>query len=275
MVIERLMECGYTDVSENPVIKNGVRKNGITIRNNSNIAPVIYLDDIMEKYDDIDSIVDIIINIYESHKSIDVDVEQLTSKEWILNHVFIALQKTSNETELIKKNTEFDGIEQYLYLRDTTSNHEGYSIKVNNSIMNSAEISLESLWTAAEKNTFAAGETTIESMASVLSAMGCPIDDDIPLGIPGMYVVSNSVREKGASAILDTEALRKFGEENDIHRAVVIFSSRHETLLITVPDEDINLENLDDYDRLCNEVNTSGVVDEVDMLPSKCYILRF
>ncbi|MDO4802978.1 MAG: DUF5688 family protein, partial [Prevotellaceae bacterium] len=106
MIIERLVELGYTGASENSVIKNGVRKTGITIRNSdSNIAPVIYLDDIMVKYDDVDSIVDIIINIYESHKSIDVDVEQLTSKDWILEHVFIALQKSSNEQGLIKKDT--------------------------------------------------------------------------------------------------------------------------------------------------------------------------
>lgn len=271
MIIERLNERGYPNVMENPVVKNGVKKVGITIRNNaSNIAPVIYLDDLLERYEDIDTIIDVIINIYEAHKSIDIDVEQLTSKGWILEHVYIALQKTSHEQGLIKKPTEYDGIEQYLYMRDTTPSKEGYSVKVNESIVKAAGISLESLWSSAEHNTFAEGETVIESMASVLLGMGCPIDCDLPLGVPGMYVVSNSLKEKGASAVLDADALRKFGEENNIHRAVVIFSSRHEVLLISVPESDINLEQ---YEQLCREVNESGVVAEIDMLPTKCYVL--
>lgn len=272
-IIERLNELGYSNVSENSVLKNGVQMTGITIRNNAtNIAPIIYLDDLIERYDDVDAIADIIINIYEAHKSIDVDIEQLTSKQWILDHVYIALQKSSNEQGLIKKSTEYDGIEQYLYVRDTTPSEEGYSVKVTEAITQTAGISLKSLWDAAERNTFAEGETIIESMTSVLSAMGYPIECDIPVGVPGMYVVSNSVKEKGASAVLDAEALRKFADRNNIHRAVVIFSSRHEVLLITVPEHDVDLEQ---YEQMCREVNASGVVNEVDKLPSKCYVLKF
>lgn len=276
-IITGLKEAGYTNVEKNIVVKNGVEKIGITIRDKdfSPIAPVIYVDGFLD-CEDVDAVVQTIINIYESNKTANINISQFTDMDWVESHLYIALQKTSSEDGLVKKPTAFDGIEQYLYLRDRMPDCSGYSVKVNESLVRNLDISIEELWDIAEKNTFAVGETTINSMASVLASMGFPEIDEMPFGVPNIYVVSNTVNEKGASAVLDTKALHKFGEEMGIHRAVVIFSSRHEILLIGVEDEEIDLDDCTDlslYENMCREINET-TVDEIDQLPSKCYIIN-
>ena len=76
------------------------------------------------------------------------------SPEFIKSHVVIGFQRSSNEN-ILKKETEFPGVEQYLYLRDS-----GYPDDKLNPDMIS-----EDLWDQAKANTFA--KTIILSMSDM------------------------------------------------------------------------------------------------------------
>lgn len=269
LIINELGKKGYNAIA-NDVIKNGVTLAGICIHNGSNIAPVIYLDGLLEHFNNIDDIINNIINVYEAHKSIDIDIALLTNHDWILNNVYIALQKSSQE-QLIKKPCEFDGIEQYLYIRGCID-QDGWSVKLNPSIMEIANLSLSEVWNAATTNTFSSGETVIQSMASIMAEMiGYPDPDETKDVIPTMYVITNRSRVKGSSAILDIESIRYYFSnlDKEYHKLIVIPSSIHECILVPVDDEVIDLEQ---FNAMVREVNSSEV-DKTEQLSSHCYVL--
>lgn len=268
-IINELASRGY-DATASDVIKNGVVLSGITIRNETNIAPTIYIDQMIEHFDNIDDIVENIINIYSSNKSIDIDIAQLTDPVWILKHLYIALQKASDEP-LIKKTCDFDGIEQYLYIRGNLSPNDGWSVKLNAGIMETANITLDDAWNAAARNTFSSNETLIQSMASLMSEMmGFPENDEFDEQVPPIYVITNQSKTKGSSAVLDVESIKNYfaSLEREYHKFVVIPSSIHEVLLVPVDDETYDI---DTFNAMVQEVNQQ--VDATEQLGSYCYIL--
>lgn len=267
-IIAALQERNYNAIPQD-VVKNSVLLQGITIRNETNIAPTIYIDKLIENFDNLDNIVEHIINIYEANKSIDINIDNLTNREWILEHLYIALQKSSGE-ELIKRTCELSDIEQFLYVRSNLSSDDGWSVKLNPSIMKSANLDIDEAWEVAEKNTFSSGQTIIKSMAEILFGLsGCSdfVEDN---SFPQMYVITNQIKVKGSVQVLDKNAIRKFFPDN-IHRLVCIPSSIHECILVPIDDdEDINI---DDFNMMVQEVNSSEV-DETEQLSNHVYILK-
>lgn len=267
-IIAALQERNYNAIPQD-VVKNSVLLQGITIRNETNIAPTIYIDKLIENFDNLDSIVEHIINIYEANKSIDINIDNLTNREWILEHLYIALQKSSDE-ELIKRTCELSDIEQFLYVRSNLSSDDGWSVKLNSSIMKSANLDIDEAWEVAERNTFSSGQTVIKSMAEILFGLsGCAdyVEDN---SFPQMYVITNQIKVKGSVQVLDKNAIRKFFPDN-IHRLVCIPSSIHECILVPVDDEeDISIE---DFNMMVQEVNSSEV-DETEQLSNHVYILK-
>lgn len=265
-IISELQKRNYNAVP-NDVIKNGVLLNGITIKNETNIAPTIYIDKIIDTFDNINDIVEYIINTYESNKSININISHLTDREWILKHLYIALQKTSNE-QLIKRNCEFKDIEQFLYIREI-SNSDSWSAKLNLDILQSTNITIKEAWTAGEQNTFSSGETVIESMAEIFAdVLECPeIQQTFP--IPQMYVITNKSKVKGSVQIFDKESIRKYFP-NNIHRLICIPSSIHEFILIPTESNDIDFDR---FNKMIEEVNSTQV-DATEQLGSQIYILE-
>ena len=73
MIITELNNRGYNADSQNN-IKNGVVLEGIRISTNSNIAPIIYTEGIIENAEEqhktLDDVVSAIIGVYESSKEV-------------------------------------------------------------------------------------------------------------------------------------------------------------------------------------------------------------
>lgn len=270
MIIEELIERGYRAEAQNN-IKNGVVFEGIRIMNDTNIAPVIYTDEIikraMDKDMSFDEVVSSVVAIYEANHSIDIDIKEFFNKEFILNHLYIGLQKESIE-ELIKRNCDFEGIEAYLYVRRERYGNESYSVKLNKGIMEIAGISLEEAWKSAEENTNA--ETTIKSMACVMAeVMGMDYDEEMGNMLPTpFYVISNACKVKGASAVLNKERLVEFGQKYDTDRIIVLPSSVHEMLLVPYTEE----ISLDDFSAMVTEINEAEVAPE-ERLTDRAYIV--
>lgn len=263
-IISELKTKGYNAVSHD-VVKNGVTLQGITIQTESNISPTIYLEHLLEMFSDFDNIVKQIISIYEEHQCIDIDISLFSNREYILNNLFIALQKKSDEP-LIKRTCEFNDLEQYLYIKGKSSN-DFWSVKLNAPIMKNADLSLDEVWEAGLKNTFADNETVIQSISSIV---GNICDEDFFPEIP-MYVITNRCNTKGSIQIFDKAKITEWVNSLPVKptRIVCIPSSIHEFILIPTSDEDLNLQIFNDM--VC-EVNATEV-DVTEQLSSHCYVL--
>lgn len=267
-VISRLNEYGYQEVIENQVSKNGVLHNGIIIREDKIVNPVIYVDHLFDEFgNDIDAIVREIIRTYESNKEFDVDLDEILSKEYIYGNVYIALQKASSE-DIIKDDCMFPEVEQYLYVRGNNEDCN-YTIKVTNSLLERVEITNNEIWEAARQNTFKKGNTTIVSVSKLITEMmGI---EDIKFDIP-LYCITNKDSIKGSSAALDIGAIREWASNFDnINQLVCIPSSIDECLLF-IPSE--NTVNLDEINQIIWSVNHDDVVDKEHQLSDKAIIIN-
>lgn len=256
-----------TQVSE--VIKNGVQLTGITIKRNPDqrIAPCFYMTEELESLPASEA-ADIIEHRLVSEGSIDVgDVDQLVSRDSILKKVVIGVQRESTQ-DLIKRATELDGIEQYLFIRGTSGEDTNWSIKLNPSILRNAGLTEAEVWSAAEKNTFCDSEITIESMQEILARM-MGIDDAIPEPDMPMYVISNVRKHNGAVQIFNHNAIRKWAEEHGWKKLVVLPSSISEIIVIPADDNNLRLEEMT---AMVQEVNATQV-SPIEQLSDKAYII--
>ena len=160
--------------------------------------------------------------------------------EFIKSHVVIGFQRSSNEN-ILKKETEFPGVEQYLYLCDS-----GYPDDKLNPDMIS-----EDLWDQAKANTFA--KTIILSMSNIYG-----VDDELPL-----YVVTNESFNRGAANVLDRKALTNYFGHGTF---IVVPSSIHEVLILSADE----FRDLSDLDWLINDVNREEVLPE-EQLGDRAY----
>ncbi|MCR5475620.1 MAG: DUF5688 family protein [Lachnospiraceae bacterium] len=269
MIINELNNRGYDAEAQN-VIKNSVELEGIRIMTDNTIAPVIYTEAIIRDAEDegktLDEVVSAIISIYEGNKSFDFDINVLYDKDYILNSLYIGLQKDSTE-DIVKRSCDLEGIESYLYIRGDSNRNGSFSIKVSKNILEHANISEVEAWNAAEKNTFA--ETTIESMAKVLADMlGYDYSEDMDNDTP-FFVISNKSKIKGASSILNKQALAEFGRRYQTDRVVVLGSSIHEMLLVPYTEE----VDLDAFSQMVGDVNATEV-DPTERLTDRAYIIN-
>ena len=88
-------------------------------------------------------------------------------------------------------------------------------------------------------------------------------------GIPTQYIVTNTINFRGASAILDGEALKKLAERLSVQRFYVLPSSIHE--MIIIPDD--GKCNIEELSRMVQEVNQTQVEPE-ERLTDQAYIIE-
>lgn len=269
LIIDELAKRGYRAEAQN-TIKNGVELEGIRIMSESPIAPVIYTEELIKHAErdgkSLNDVVSAIINIYESNKTVDFNINELFDRDFILNHLYIGLQKESTE-ELVKRAcAELEGIESYLYIRRERNEGDSYSVKLTRQLLERADISEVEAWEYAEAHTYA--ETTITSMAKVMcEMMNMEYSEDMEDMTP-FYVLTNTSKVKGASAILNKKILSEFGKKYHTEKIVAIPSSVHEFLILPYTEE----MNIDDFSNMVNEVNVSEV-DPTEQLGTKAFII--
>lgn len=269
MIITELSNRGYKAEAQN-TIKNGVELEGIRILTDSNIAPVIYTKAIIENAENenksLDEVVSAIVSTYESHKSFEFDVNMLFDRDFILNSIFVGLQKVSTEDIEKKLCEDFEGIESYLYIRGEADREGSYSIKVSKAILDRANISEVEAWEQAQTNT--EEETSLESMAKVMcEMMNMEYSEDMDEMTP-FFIISNKSKVKGASAILNKKVLAEFGERYHTNKIVVLPSSVHEMLLVPYTEE----IDLDTFSDMVGQVNSSEV-DPTEQLVDRAFII--
>lgn len=269
-LVNGLVARGYkAEVTEK--VKNGVIFEGIIISDENPVAPVIYTEKLIAQAEQegksIGEVVDEILRIYEEGKnSLEFDLQNLYDREWVLEHLSIGLQKESDQ-DLIKKSVEeMEGIEAYLYLKDRSNGEGNYEIKLSQEHLKSLKIFEAEAWEYAYEHI--CKETTLISMEELMAEMvGMPVDENVD---SMMYVISNEERVKGASCILNKEALKEFAQKKGVNQIYVLPSSLHDMIL--VPD---NGEfSMQDLSEMVKEVNDTQV-DPEEQLPSRAYLLQF
>lgn len=269
MIIVKLQEkYPQYNIIPQDVVKNGdVHLEGITIRDDTPIAPTIYTQSIIDRCkDDIEQAIEIISNIIEQNQAPDIDISKLNDKDFILEHIRIGVQKASDENLIKRDIPDFPGMEQYLYFAEAS-----WSVKLRPELMASANLDEAEAWQLAEQHTFEA--TTIKSMLEVMTEMmGDAFDADLidETSAPEMYIISNKEQTKGAASIINHAMLEQFAKEHDCAAIAVLPSSIHECLLIPMRDS----FNIEQFDEMVREVNATQVSPE-DRLVDRAYLITF
>lgn len=264
-IVNALIAQGYK-AEARETVKNGVVFEGIIVRSDEPIAPVIYtqglIDEAERRGTPLSEVVEQIIRIYETNKNIDFDVDDFFDREFVLSHIRIGLQRDSCQ-DLVRKSSHYEGIEEYLFIKG----EPGYSVKLHTGHLEKAGVQEEEAWSSAERNTFA--ETKIRSMAQVMSGMtghGYDPEEDAD---PAIYVITNSDACYGASAVLDVEAIRVFFRPKNINKVIVLPSSVHEMLLVPAN----FAPGMDELNAMVREINATQVAPE-ERLTDRAYVLN-
>lgn len=253
MIIAELRKRGY-QVKAHDTVKNRVKLHGIILDTKTELSPIVYMEDIMKCSANLEDAIDAIIKIYEKNRRPDFDLHMLQDKGFINSHLFIALQRTSDE-DIVKRETFLENIESYVLIRD---DEKGFLVKLNRLFLESISMTEEEAWHIAESNTLA--ESRMLNMASFF---GFDTEED------PMCILTNKSRNRGASAILNKELLSAIGKKFDDDKLVAIPSSIHE--FIVLPHKMVS-ETMDGLSALINEVNHT-TVEEQEWLGNKTYII--
>lgn len=270
-VVEELTKKGYK-AEAHDVTKNGLTLEGIMIRGEGAVAPIIYMDEVIRLAEangaSLSEVVSEVIRVYKQHKKIQFNIDQFSNRKFILAHMYVGIQKESDE-EIEKKKCELKGLESFLYIRDRIENGGGYSAKVNKHMLKLANLDADEAWERAKENSFA--ETEIQSLTSILSDLGgMPYEvAGTKTEFPELYIITNKCRFRGASAILDRKALKSFAKEQGVNELVVLPSSIHEMLILPYQgDMDLN-----DLSVIVREVNAMQVEAE-ERLTDTAYLIK-
>lgn len=268
MIIDELAKRGYI-ADLHTTIKNGVELNGVRIQTDSNVAPIIYTDSILEYAEQnglsLEEVVSEIIQIYEGRKIININPSDFSNREYVLKHLYVGLQQDSSEN-IEKRPSDLEGIECYLYIRGDCDEDFMYSAKISKHILSEIGITVSEAWKQAELNTI--GETRLNSLAKTMAdVVGFEYTEEMDEEIP-IFVLSNRSNIRGASAILNRKVLEEFGARYHVEKIVVLPSSIHEMLVMPYTD-DADLEMLSE---MVGSINRTEVAPE-DRLTDKAYIV--
>lgn len=262
-IVKRLCNLGYNaEIQE--AVKNGVIKKGIVIRGeNSNVSPIIYMENVAGK--SLDAAVEHILMIdrEHSHSRVSFDIKEVLSEEYLKGNVYIGLQRCGTEDLVKKTDTPAEGIEAYIYIKVKIFGETGY-IKLAKQHLDMISASTDMLWEWAEKNTFE--DLICFDMAEMMpeeDTMFFAGDDRVK-----MFVISNKECYRGAASVLNESFVRSFAERFGIDKFVALPASIHEFLFVV---SDV-YEDMDHFKYMVRNVNEEAVNPE-DQLSDHAYLV--
>lgn len=269
-VVKKLNNRGF-NAQERDVVKNGVVLKGIMVQPEENtgicISPIIYMDTVEELENrglKEDEIISYLIKLYEDNKKFEFNVDTLNDGNFVLKNIFVGLQKTSSEN-IVKKETEFDEIESYMYINLIKNGQDSATTKVTAELLENAGISEDEAWIAAKENTYA--DTIIVSLLKVM-CLNVNMSyfeemEDMPI-----YILTNKSKIKGASAILNRKVLKELADKYCTDKIIAMPSSIHEFLVIPYKEQ----YDIDKLSEMVKEVNLIEF-NPIEQLADKAYLI--
>ena len=205
--------------------------------------------------------------------------QRMKNREFVLDHISIGIQKESEET-VVKKKSDFDGMEFYLYISCSVGVEKRIQKKITRENLKEIGLTEIEAWKKADENL--QKHTIIKNITDVLSDI-CGNEPDsrtlyeqmnledngIELSIP-MYVISSDSGLWGAGTIYNKEMLERFSELHNVKKLVIIPSSIHEMILVPSPD----FFEEQEWNQMVFEINRSDV-PESERLTDQVYVMKF
>ena len=256
-IIDELHKMGY-EVKEETLVKNGVNVLGVSIIDSDRfMIPVFHIDDIIKKAESIGAtaraVAEEMLDIHNDaiRESEELDKPLLFSKENFKKNLYVAVQKESKE-DIIKRKTEFEGIEKYLFLR-INAIETFWTTKIKRGMLQNIDMAESEAWKIAEENL--AKEIQIARMTSPF------VQEE-----KKMFIISNKVMFR--------EAVKVFSEIENVKRIIVIPSSIHEMILIPCYENEDVEEELKRCSEIVELVNEEKV-DPTERLTNRAYLIAF
>lgn len=271
----------HADVSLRPVLKNNnVQLDGLTIfKDNENISPTIYLNYYYEDYlsgKPLSSIVDDLVKSYQENLLCDhMDFSFFTDYEKVKNRIIYKVIHHNLNQELLKDVPHFRYLDLaivFCCLMPEMPCGNG-SILIHDSHLAFWKIDADELRDIAVKNTPLLLPVDLKSMGDAIKSM-CPElfekenSAQVPQDIPDMYILSNTEKLYGASAMFYPNVLAEFSElaDSDLY---ILPSSIHEVLLLPKDSR----SNARDLNCIVKDVNASHVLKE-EILSDHVYLFE-
>ncbi len=238
-------------------VKNRVVCHGYQIDTGFNrVKPVVYYspDETVEAF------VEKVLRIADQDAP-EIDVDNLISKERLLNNTIICVQRQGSE-KLVKK--KFLNLELYIRLSvDFPDEENSASIKVTPQILDQAGLTEEQLFEAARKNSIEKAR-----ICTMAEALGMPEEmfGEVPFFV-GTYESKSKCH--GGAVLALTEVLKEFADEKGYkNKKLYILPSSTEEILLLPADE----TNPSELAAMVYDINTnSGTVDATLQLESCVY----
>lgn len=259
------------DVHVSPVTKNnGTVLDGLVVMApGSNISPTLYLEQIYEIYrdsGDFEAIWQDLYAVYEKYGRVqNVSLDFLTDFEQVKSCLFCRLVSAERNRELLSgiPHRRFLDLAVIYYIGISWDGQTRGSILVTNQQAADWGVTQDELEKIALENNRTKFPAELISLSSFLSEENSGIRPDESDPVP-LYILTNSVKFYGASALLDDELLHRFAE--DAGDFYILPSSLHEVLLIaadSAPEPEI-------LNEIIRDVNSSHL-DPTDILSDHLY----
>lgn len=236
---------------------NGMVLIGITIKDpESNIAPVVYIDNMFERGLSIAEAVNEIREAIQRNLLPNFDPSTLTDLNNAKQYLELRLYNADNEYEVSKSASEY-GFDDLIIIPVLTGFMSNASVKVGEDLIKTWGITEEKVFVMAKEN-MNVDDYEIIDMNEMLKMLGAPTPEDNM----NMYVLSNKDRMFGAIGVI---VLRDKLKEMFPDGYIVIPSSVHEVIVIP------NIGNDDEIRQIINEVNATEVAPD-EVLGNKPYI---
>lgn len=268
-------------VSLHPIMKNNnIRLDGLLIQDqSSNVTPTLYLNHYYDDYlcgKSFSSVLNDIVTAYRNNlPKENIDFSFFKDYDQIKDQIIYKLINYNQNQNLLKEVPYFRFLDLAIvfccYLPDMPGGNA--TILIYNHHLNLWNITADLLYDQAVKNTplllpyeIAGMEDTLKKLCPAFCLQ--PSDSDSFTKLPSMYVLTNTEKLYGASALLYPDAVSRFAET--IHCDLYILpSSIHEVLLLPRErDSDSRALNL-----IIQEVNASHVPKE-EILSDHVYIFE-
>lgn len=265
------------DVSLQLVKKNnGLELTGLTIRSlNSNVSPTIYLERYYEDYasgEELSNVLSRIASVRVEHEVSDFDTDLVTNYETAKEKIVPRLINAELNQDTLKNRPHkliADLAVIYTVLLDNDFKSTA-SVTVTNDIMRMWNVSVDVLHEAAVSNLATVTPSVFRVMSEVISEMMNISADELEMmGMSSsneqMYVLSNSQKMHGASALLDKDMMERIKDK--VGDYFILPSSTHEVLIVPVR-TGIGVNELK---AMVSEVNETQVAIE-DRLSNSVYV---
>ncbi len=243
-IVQLIIARGYkAEIRE--VVKDGMTREAISIcKSDANTAPVIYLDTFdFGKFESMDAIIDELIRIANEHAlEGNLNLDFMYDWKQVKSKLYVCMGYSRNFTKGVYTRPYLSDIVQYLRIKlEGLGGNENMvgSIVVSDDLARlwreENEISVDDIFAAAAENS--KDSYTITDLRALFGG------DAMEVLSAEMLILSNDVKNYGASAMTCTELLNEVSDYFGGIDFYIVPSSTHEVLAIR-PRDEVNAEGL-------------------------------